>query len=81
MRVVLTAQFTRTYEKAPQRVQKDFGKQLGFLLANPKHPSLRIKKHDESHGVFQARVNDDWRFYFEVKDDAYVLSSITPHPK
>jgi hypothetical protein len=26
-------------------------------------------------------VNDDWRFYFIIKDDAYILQGIIRHPK
>jgi hypothetical protein len=31
--------------------------------------------------VWPARVNDDWRFYFTIEDDAYVIQDIIPHPK
>ena len=29
----------------------------------------------------QPRINDDWRMYFTVEGDTYVLRAITPHPK
>jgi plasmid maintenance system killer protein len=45
------------------------------------HPSLRAKKYDEAHNIWQARVNQDWRFYFKIEDDTYVIVSIVPHPK
>lgn len=81
MKIIFSDGFSRQFRKAPERVQKDFGKQLGFLLSNPKHPSLRAKKHSETEGDFQARVNDDWRFYFAVEDDTYHLLRIISHPK
>ena len=81
MTATLSAEFSRSFRKAPQRVQKDFGKQLGFLLSNVNHPSLRAKKYEEKLGVWQARVNDDWRFYFRIEGDVYRLDDITPHPK
>ena len=34
---------------------------------------VRAKKYDESRGLWQARVTDDWRFYFTIEGDAYVL--------
>ena len=42
---------------------------------------LRAKKYDESRGIWQARVNKDWRFYFVIQDDIYYLVDIIRHPK
>ena len=30
---------------------------------------------------WQARVNDDWRFYYRPEGDTYFLLDIIPHPK
>lgn len=46
-----------------------------------RHPSLRAKKYDEARDVWQARINDEWRFYFTIQNDIYILISMTPHPK
>ena len=53
---------------APLPVQKAFIKQLNFLSRNLKHPSLHAKKYDEVNDVWQARINDDWRFYFSHRE-------------
>ena len=42
---------------------------------------LRAKKYDESLGLWQARVNKDWRFYFLIQHDGYLVVNIIPHPK
>jgi mRNA interferase RelE/StbE len=76
-----TDRFAKQLYEAPARVRKDFKKQLGFLLRDPRHKSLRAKKIDETRGIFQARVNQDWRFYYLVDGDTYILLSIIPHPK
>jgi mRNA interferase RelE/StbE len=81
MRAHLTPQFVRDYTRAPAQVQKAFDKQLKFLLQNIRHPSLRAKKYDEARNIWQARVTGGWRFYFSIEGDAYVLHSITAHPK
>jgi hypothetical protein len=31
--------------------------------------------------VWQARVNRDYRFYFLIEEDTYVIVRIIPHPK
>jgi hypothetical protein len=44
------------------------------------HPSLHAK-YNESRDLRQARVNRDWRFYFVIAGDTYVITDIIPHPK
>lgn len=81
----MTASFTLRFRKQYQKLSKDrqakFDKQLAFLLSNLRHPSLRAKKYDEAQDIWQARVDDDYRFYFTIQDDSYILLSIIPHPK
>jgi hypothetical protein len=81
MRVLYSQRFLRHYASAPAEVQKAFGKQSGFLLENLNHPSLRAKKYDEALGLWQGRVNRNWRFYFTIEGDEYHLHDIRPHPK
>ena len=81
MRAVLAEQFAERLAAAEPAVQRAFIKQLSHLLRDLRHPSLHAKKYDESRGLWQARVNDAWRFYFTIEGDAYVLHGIRPHPK
>ena len=81
MRRVYSERFQRSFDEAPQVIQKACDKQLKFLVANLHHPSLHAKKYDESQDLWQARVNKDWRFYFLIQGDVYYLVDIVPHPK
>ena len=54
---------------------------LAFLLRDPRHPSLQMKKYDDARGLWQARVTRSWRFYCTIEGDTYVLRTIIPHPK
>ncbi len=81
MRVLFSTRFTRSFRESPERVQREFGKQLGHLLRNLHHPSLHAKKYDEAQDIWQAWVNGGWRFYFKIEEDLYTLINITPHPK
>jgi mRNA-degrading endonuclease RelE of RelBE toxin-antitoxin system len=56
-------------------------KQLDLLSGNLRHPSIQAKKYDESNDVWQGRVNRDYRFYFQIVEDDYVILRIIPHPK
>lgn len=73
--------FKRNLHGFSLAVQKKFHKQVSFLLQNVRHPSLHAKKYLESEDVWQARVDDNVRFYFRVEGDVYVLLDIIRHPK
>jgi len=81
MRAELTEPFVANLIASPPEIQRLFGKQLANLLRDLRHPSLRAKKFDPGRGLWQARINDDWRFYFTIEGDRYVLRAIIPHPK
>jgi mRNA interferase RelE/StbE len=81
MKLLRTTHFERNYARAPQQIQRAFDKQSALLLQNLHHPSLRAKKYDEHRNLWQARVNQDWRFYFLIQNDGYLIVDIIPHPK
>jgi mRNA-degrading endonuclease RelE of RelBE toxin-antitoxin system len=81
VKLLRTAHFVREYSKAPRKIRQAFDKQSALLLQNLQHPSLRAKKYDEANNLWQARVNRDWRFYFTIEEDAYIIASIIRHPK
>lgn len=81
MKIHYTQRLLKSYAHAPAEVQEAFDKQTGLLKENLRHPSLRAKKYDEAHSVWQARVTRDWRFYFTIEGDTYIIIGLTPHPK
>ena len=68
-------------ENAPPSVRKAFFKQVRLLSGDLHHPSLRSKKYDEARDIWQARVSRDWRFYFVIRNDTYIITNVIPHPK
>ena len=81
MRRQLAPAALRSYQAAPLAVQKAFDKQVRLLVENIRHPSLHAKKYNEAEDIWQARVNRNWRFYFSIAGDTYVIRDIIPHPK
>ena len=81
MNVHLSRRTIEVLATAPLPVQKAFIKQINFLVRNLAHPSLHAKKYDEANERWQARVNDDWRFYFTIDQDTYRITELMPHPK
>jgi mRNA-degrading endonuclease RelE of RelBE toxin-antitoxin system len=71
----------RALKAAPLNVKKAFYKQIRLLAENLHHPSLHAKKYDEGEDLWQARVNKDWRFFFIILDDTYLVLDVVPHPK
>ena len=61
--------------------KKKLKKQIRYLSSNIQHPSLHAKKFDESQDIWQARVDKNFRFYFSIDGDAYVLLEVKRHPK
>jgi mRNA-degrading endonuclease RelE of RelBE toxin-antitoxin system len=80
MRLVVTDRARKDYVGLPQTVQKRVSKQFAMLLKDRRYPSLHAKKYEGADGVFQSRVDRNYRFYFEVIGDAYVILSIIKHP-
>jgi plasmid maintenance system killer protein len=81
MNVAYTSSTARTVAGLPELIRRALYKQVHFLLLNLHHPSLHAKKYDEAHDLWQARVNRDWRFYFRIEGDTYVITDVIPHPK
>ncbi len=60
MKVDYTHKALDTIEDLTATVRKAFYKQVKFLEIDLRHPSLHSKKYIGD--LWQARVNDDWRF-------------------
>jgi mRNA-degrading endonuclease RelE of RelBE toxin-antitoxin system len=81
MRATFSDRFVRQYDNLSKERKTKFDKQLGFLLSNLRHPSLKAKKYDKTHDIWQVRLDGSYRFYFQIKGDIYRILSIIPHPK
>lgn len=79
MKILSTTCFNRSYAKAPIAIKRAFIKQATFLLEDIRHPSLRAKKYDAAR--WQVRITREWRLYFRIEDNQYVLLDIISHPK
>ncbi len=64
-------------------IQRAFEKQsLSSCFRTLRHPFPARKKIQRSRRTDgKRRVNQDWRFYFRIENDAYILTDIMCHPK
>lgn len=81
MKLVFTHRAERDYDALSTKLQVLVDKQFDYLVTGIRHPSLRAKKYDEGRGVWQGRVDRNYRFYFVIVNNTYVILAITKHPK
>ncbi len=74
-----TERFARDYERLPTSLQRRVDKALTFLLENPRHPSLRIKKIKGQENRWEGRVTLQHRFIFRIEGDTYLLLRVGTH--
>lgn len=82
MKYDLTSNAEKQYFGLPETLRRLVDKQFEYLLENPRHPSLNVKKYQgKISDIWQARVNLRYRFYFQIRKDTYLILAITDHPK
>jgi mRNA-degrading endonuclease RelE of RelBE toxin-antitoxin system len=79
MKIYRTERFKKDYQKLPLEIRKAAKKHLAFLLSNPDHPSLNIKKMQDPRNIWEARVIESYRFTFQIEEDKYILRKIGTH--
>ena len=70
-------EYTKTFEKnlikLSDNEQRTVVRKLKLLVADPFHPSLRIKKVQRLIDVFECSVNMDIRILWQHKDNRMIL--------
>lgn len=81
MKLEHTTKIRRALSEFPKEIREIFYKQIEYLRKDIRHPSLRAKKYGGTTDVWQARVTDTVRFYFQITGDTYLLLNIRKHSK
>jgi mRNA-degrading endonuclease RelE of RelBE toxin-antitoxin system len=71
--------FQKDYPSLPREIQKQFHKAIRLFEANPRHPSLRVKKIAGTDGIWEARVTQSYRFTFNWEASVVTLRRIGTH--
>ena len=81
-KIRFTRRFLKSFARLPAAVQDKVKKQLALLADNPRHPSLQTKPVQGATGLFEARVDIDYRLTYERdEDDTLVLRVVAKHDK
>jgi mRNA-degrading endonuclease RelE of RelBE toxin-antitoxin system len=79
-RVELTERFKEAYAELPPAIQKKAKKALRLLAADSRHPSLQSKPVEGAPGIFEARVDLNYRLTYErLSGDLLRLRVIGKH--
>ena len=80
LRITRTARFAKSARELEPAARKKLQKQLKVLVENPRHPYLQVKKIKGTRSIFEARVNDAFRFTFEFGEEReIILRAVGPH--
>lgn len=81
MQIEFSLDAQEEYRALEPALRKQAKKQFQYLLKDPRHTSLNVKKYDKSLDIWQGRINKSWRFYFHLVGDVYYVFKIKNHPK
>lgn len=72
--------FLVAQDKLPDRIYKKLEKALLLLASNPRHPSLQTKRIRGREGIYEARVDQSYRFtYHRLPNDTLELRTVGRH--
>lgn len=79
MQIYFTKNFKKDYKKLPVNIQKSIDKQIRWLLENPDHPSLNLKKMQDPRDIWEIRVTRGYRLTLQIEDETYILRRVGTH--
>jgi addiction module RelE/StbE family toxin len=81
-KIRLTRRFLKSFALLPAAIQEKVKKQLALLVEDPRHPSLQTKPIKGAPGIYEARVDIDYRLTYERdEDDTLVFRVVARHDK
>ena len=79
-KIKFTRRFLKSFARLPKAVQEKIKKAIAQRADNPRHPSLQTKLIQGAPGIYEARVDIDYRFTYERQaDDTLVLRMVGKH--
>lgn len=78
MELERTERFLRSYRRLTVQERRQVDSHLRLLADNPRHPGLRARKWPGTD-IWYARVSRDFRLFYEVREDSYLLLDVGHH--
>jgi len=81
-KIRLPRRFLKSFARLPAAIQEKVKKQLALLAEDPRHPSLQTKPIQGASGIYEVRMDIDYRLTYERdEDDTLVLRVLARHDK
>ncbi len=64
-----TEHFKKQYHLMPKEIQEKAKKVFTLLQSDTNHPSLHIKKVQGTSGIWEGRIDRQYRFTFQYQDE------------
>ena len=79
-KIKFSKRFLKSFARLPKTVREKIKKQIALLAENPRHPSLQTRPIQGVTGIYEARVDVDYRMTYErMADDTLVLRVVGKH--
>lgn len=78
-KLVYTDRFKKLYKRLPDKLKSKVKKQLQCLVQDMNHPSLNAKKMKGRKEIWEARVDYQHRFTFQINSDSLILRAVGSH--
>lgn len=75
----LTRSFEKDYRKLPSEIQCQCDETLQQLIADPRYPSLRLKKMEGFRNIWEARVSYHYRLTLTIDGEVYIVRRVGTH--
>lgn len=79
MRAVRSQSFLRSYALLPPAVRTKVDRQVIYLSQNIRHPGVHARKMDGVGDIWEGRVDQHYRFTFEIDGDTVVFRRVGTH--
>ncbi len=79
MRIFYTKTFKKDFQGLPREIELIVQKKLELFVNDSRHPSLRVKKMEGLNNIWEGRINDNYRFTFQIDSDTCILRRIGSH--
>jgi mRNA interferase RelE/StbE len=79
-KIEFSEHFLKLFAGLPVVIQDKVKKQIRLLAENPRHPSLHSKPILGAKGIYEARVDQNYRITYErLEDDTLLLRVVAQH--
>lgn len=79
MRIFYAKAFKKDFQELSQEIKLITQKKLELFMNDFRHSSLRVKKMEGLNNIWEGRINDNYRFTFQIDGDICILRRIGSH--